>query len=64
MRTTTTTTTTTTTNNFSALGFYETFFSLLPYFETQEDAFNFLNGSFASITGVKPFRSFKKWRKM
>lgn len=45
------------------IGFYETFFSLLPFYRSKEDAFNYLNNEVGNIIGVKPYKTFKKWSK-
>lgn len=44
-------------------GFYETFFNLLPFYETKRLAFDYLNNEVEFITGERPYKNYKSFRK-
>lgn len=47
----------------NTLGFYHTYFDLLPFYKTQEDAFNFLNYEVEHIRGKKLFKCYCDFKK-
>ncbi|PKQ45915.1 hypothetical protein [Confluentibacter flavum] len=46
----------------TSIGFYETYFMVLPFYKTSKDAFNYLNNEIEFITGQKPYKNYKEWR--
>jgi hypothetical protein len=44
------------------VGFYETFFSLLPFYKTNYEVFEYLNDEVEFITGKKPYKHYKEFR--
>ncbi|MCB0743559.1 MAG: hypothetical protein KDC67_06625 [Ignavibacteriae bacterium] len=45
----------------TAIGFYETYFNLLPYFKTQYEVFEYLNDEVEFITGKQPYKHFNEF---
>lgn len=46
----------------TAIGFYNTYFELLPLFKTKIEAFKYLNKKVLHITSIKPYNSFKQFQ--
>jgi hypothetical protein len=44
------------------LGFYNTYFDLLPLFNNQLEAFNYLNKQYAYIFGKPKYKNFKSFK--
>ncbi|RBP34471.1 hypothetical protein DFR65_101364 [Oceanihabitans sediminis] len=44
------------------IGFYNTYFELLPLYKTRKEAFNYLNEQVKNITSKQPYKNYKEFR--
>ncbi|MCK7589272.1 hypothetical protein M0G43_01665 [Subsaxibacter sp. CAU 1640] len=44
------------------IGFFNTYFDLLPQYKTNKDAFDYLNTQVEYITGRKLFKNYEQWQ--